>query len=246
MVTGAGSGIGRAIAMVLAAQGARVAVLDLSQEAANATAATITAAGGEAQPFLCDVTNGAALREIMAEAAGSRLDVLVNSAGISSIGTVESTTEAEMDRLFAVNVKGVHLSMQAALPYMKTAGGSIINMASVAAMVALPDRFAYSMSKGAVLMMTYSAARDLLPYQIRVNAISPARVHTPFVDQYLARHYPGQEEEMYRKLAATQPIGRMGTPVEIAALALYLASDEASFVTGSNFPIDGGFVNLNT
>ena len=136
--------------------------------------------------------------------------------------------------------------MHVAVPLMKQGeGGSIINMASVVSSVGIPERFAYSMSKGAVLTMTYSAAKDCLPYNIRVNCIAPARVHTPFVDGYLAQNYPGQEAEMFDKLAQTQPIGRMGEPDEIAALIVYLASDEASFITGSNIPIDGGFVTLN-
>jgi 2-keto-3-deoxy-L-fuconate dehydrogenase len=248
VVTGAGSGIGEQIALTLARQGAEVHVLEVRQAAAEQTVAQITAQGGRAHAHGCDVTDLAALQASMEAAAASqgRLDILVNNAGIAHIGSVETTAEADFDRVCQVNVKGVYLCMQAALPYMKAQGGSIINMASIASLIGLPDRFAYSMSKGAVLLMTYSAAKDLLPYQIRVNAVSPARVHTPFVDGFLAQNYPGREKEMYDQLAATQPIGRMGKPEEIAALVLYLASDEAGFVTGTNFPIDGGFTTLNT
>ncbi|GAB4413090.1 MAG: SDR family oxidoreductase [Bacteroidia bacterium] len=247
IVTGAGSGIGRAIARTLAARGAVVHVFDIDAAQAAAVVAGIAADGGQAQAHACDVTDAAALRAAFGGALSDRrLDILVNNAGIAHVGTVETTSEADFDRLYAVNVKGVFLCMQTALPYLKVGGGAIVNLASIAAMVGLPDRFAYSMTKGAVLLMTLTAARDLLPYRIRVNAVSPARIHTPFVDGFLARNYPGREAEMYDKLAATQPVGRMGTPEEVAALVLYLVSDEAAFVTGSNYPIDGGFINLNT
>ena len=176
----------------------------------------------------------------------SPLDILVNNAGVAHIGTVETTAEADFDRLFSVNVKGVYNCIRAAVPLMKQrGGGSILNMASIAALVGLPDRFAYSMTKGAVLAMTIATARDYVKDNIRVNSISPARVHTPFVDGFLAKNYPGREAEMFEKLSQTQPIGRMATPDEIAHLALYLCSDEAAFVTGTDYPIDGGFIKLN-
>lgn len=248
VITGGGSGIGQAIAQTYAERGAHVFVLELHADKAADTLAQIQAAGGKAEAISCDVADKASVDAAMQQvgAATGRVDILVNNAGISHIGTVEHTTEAEFDRVVGVNVKGVFLCMQAAIPYMKEQGGSIINMASIASFVGLPDRFAYSMSKGAVWLMTLTAAKDLLPYNIRVNAISPARVHTPFVDQFLSTNYPGKEAEMLEQLAATQPLGRLGKPEEIAALALYLASDEASFATGSNFPLDGGFVYLNT
>jgi NAD(P)-dependent dehydrogenase (short-subunit alcohol dehydrogenase family) len=174
------------------------------------------------------------------------IDVLVNNAGIAHIGTVESTAEADFDRLFSVNVKGVFNCTKACIPYMKNAGkAAIVNMASIAGSIGIKDRFAYSMTKGAVLAMTYSIAKDFLEYNIRCNSISPARVHTPFVDGFISKNYPGQEKEMFEKLSKTQPIGRMGTPEEIAALALYLSSDEAGFITGTDYPIDGGFIKLN-
>jgi NAD(P)-dependent dehydrogenase (short-subunit alcohol dehydrogenase family) len=246
VVTGAGSGIGRAIALRFAAEGAGVAVLDVQDAAGEAVAAEAERAGGRAAYFRCDV---AAQREVLetfsaVEDRLGPLDVLVNNAGISHVGTVESTTEAELDRVYAVNVKGVYNCLHAAVPAMKGRGGAILNLASVLSTVGTTDRFAYAMSKGAVLTMTYSVAADYVRQGIRCNAIAPGRVHTPFVDGYLARNYPGREAEMFEKLSLTQPIGRMGTPEEIARLALFLCSDDAAFITGSNFPIDGGFATL--
>jgi NAD(P)-dependent dehydrogenase (short-subunit alcohol dehydrogenase family) len=177
--------------------------------------------------------------------AESHLDILVNNAGISHIGNLQNTSEEDFDRVFSVNVKGMYNCMCAAVPQMMSNGGGIIlNMASIAGTSGLADRFAYSMSKGAVVAMTYSVAKDYLAHNIRCNCISPARVHTPFVDGYLSRTYPGREKEMFEKLEKSQPIGRMGKPEEIAALVLYLCSDEASFITGSDIPIDGGFQTL--
>jgi NAD(P)-dependent dehydrogenase (short-subunit alcohol dehydrogenase family) len=174
-------------------------------------------------------------------AESGRIDILVNNAGIAHIGTVESTTEADLDRIYSVNVKGVHLCSQAAVPAMvKEGGGVILNLASIASLIGLTDRFAYSMSKGAVLTMTRSIAVDYVKQGIRCNCICPARVHTPFVDGYLRDTYPGREEEMFKQLSEYQPIGRMAEPDEVAALALYLCSDEASFITGQAYPIDGG------
>lgn len=246
IVTGGGSGIGRAISLLFAREGARVAVLDVQAEGAEATVREAESAGGLAAFFRCDVSRAAEVRDTFAAVAErfGPVNVLVNNAGISHVGTVETTTEEDMDRLFAVNVKGVFHCLQAAVAAMKGRGGVILNLASVASMIGIPDRFAYAMSKGAVLTMTYSVAADYVREGIRCNSIAPGRVHTPFVDGFLARNYPGREAEMFEKLAKTQPIGRMGTPEEIAALALFLCSDDASFITGSNFPIDGGFVNL--
>ena len=176
-----------------------------------------------------------------------RIDILVNSAGVSHIGTAESTSEADFDRLYNVNVKGVYNCLHAAIPVMKkNKGGVILNMCSIAATVGLSDRFAYSMTKGAVYSMTFSVAKDYIRENIRCNCISPARVHTPFVDGFLKKNYPGKEQEMFEKLSKTQPIGRMARPEEIAGLILYLCSDEASFITGCDYPIDGGFIKLNT
>jgi 2-keto-3-deoxy-L-fuconate dehydrogenase len=247
VVTGGGSGIGRAIALKFAGHGASVRVLDLNLGDAEDTCKEIAAASGNAEAYVCDVTDQNQVKETFAKLASKGpLSILVNNAGISHIGTVESTTEADFDRIFRVNVKGAYNCTQAAVGHMKANGGGVIlNMASIAGSVGLADRFAYSMSKGAVIAMTYSVARDYLVHKIRCNCISPARVHTPFVDNYLHKTYPGRESEMFEKLSQTQPIGRMAEPREVASLAVYLCSDEASFITGSNYPIDGGFLNLH-
>ena len=230
IVTGGSSGIGQAIARRFTAAGARVAVVDIADGAA----------------FRCDVSRQAGVlrtfREIQQQLAPP--DILVNSAGVAHVGNLEQTSEEEFDRLYAVNVKGVYNCMKAALPAMKDRGGVILNLASVASSIGLADRFAYSMTKGAVLTMTYSVARDYVAHKIRCNCIAPARVHTPFVDGFVAKNYPGREREMMEQLARSQPIGRMGRPEEIAELALFLCSDAASFITGSNYAIDGGFVTL--
>jgi NAD(P)-dependent dehydrogenase (short-subunit alcohol dehydrogenase family) len=247
IVTGGGSGIGQAIALAFAASGARVAVLDLD---AGETIQRIAAACGPhtARFVQCDVTRQGAVTEAFGEVAAryGDPDILVNSAGVAHIGTVETTTEEDFDRVYSVNVKGVYNCLRAGVLTMKDRGGVILNIASVVSTVGIPDRFAYSMSKGAVLTMTLSVACDYVARGIRCNAISPGRVHTPFVDGYLAKTYPGREAEMFDKLSRTQPIGRMGTPMEIADLALFLCSDAAAFITGANYAIDGGFVSLKT
>jgi 2-keto-3-deoxy-L-fuconate dehydrogenase len=231
IITGGASGIGLAIAKLFDRQGATVHVLDLNSE-----------------QHKVDITDQGAVKKTIDTIAGKgTIDILVNNAGIAHIGTVETTTEKDIDKILAVNVKGTYNCVQACIPHMKKQGkGVILNMGSIAAMVGLTDRFAYSLSKGAIAGMTISIARDYLKDGIRCNSISPARVHTPFVDGFIAANYPGKEKEIFDKLAASQPIGRMGTPEEIAVLALYLCSDESSFVTGCDYPIDGGFVKLNT
>ncbi|MGA9981234.1 MAG: SDR family oxidoreductase [Candidatus Sulfotelmatobacter sp.] len=246
VVTGAGSGIGQAIALRFAANGAALRILDINGKQAEAVATQIIAAGGKATARACDVTNQPQVRETFQKMfTTERVDILVNNAGISHIGTVESTSEADFDRLFRVNVKGVYNGIYACIGHMKAHGGGVIlNMASIAGSAALADRFAYSMTKGAVVAMTYSVAKDYVQHNIRCNCISPARVHTPFVDDYLHQNYPGREKEMYKKLAKSQPVGRMGEPHEVASLALFLCSDEASFITGVDYPLDGGFFNL--
>jgi NAD(P)-dependent dehydrogenase (short-subunit alcohol dehydrogenase family) len=243
VVTGGGSGIGQAIALLFARQGAQVAVLDLNEEGAAQTVHEIEKGGGKGRFHRCDVSSTESVRDVFGAIA--KVHILVNSAGVSHIGRLETTTEADFDRVFRVNVKGVFNAMQAALPKMQENGGGVIlNLASVAATVGIADRFAYSMTKGAVVSMTLSVARDYLDQGIRCNCISPGRVHTPFVDDFLRKNYPGQEREMFEKLSKAQPIGRMGTPAEMASLALYLCSDEAGFVTGTDYPIDGGFTHL--
>lgn len=239
LVTGAGSGIGRALAERFAAEGASVTVLDYGRDAAEAVASAIREQGGRAEAAACDVSDAEDVRAVFASLP--QLDILVNNAGIAHIGTATSTQPADFDRVYAVNVKGVYHCLHFGLPrLLEQKGGVVLNVASIASKVGLPDRFAYSMTKGAVLSMTLSVARDYVAQGIRCNCICPARVHTPFVDGFLARTYPGREAEMFAKLAAAQPVGRMGEPAEIAALAAFLCSPEASFITGSAYDIDGG------
>ena len=245
VVTGAGSGIGQAIASTFARNGARVFALDRDLKAASGTVESIRAAGGAASAIDCDVAIAdsveAAFARIDSDKNSQRVDILINNAGIANIGTVENTSEADFDRVYSVNVKGMFLCSRAAVRRMLASGGGVIlNLASIASLIGLTDRFAYSMSKGAVLTMTRSIAVDYVKRGIRCNCICPARVHTPFVDGYLRATYPGREAEMFKQLSEYQPLGRMGTPEEVAALALYLCSDEASFITGQAYPIDGG------
>lgn len=246
VITGAGSGIGLAIARAFARQGATVHILDRDEAAGRAAVAEIAEGGGHATAHGCDVADAKSVEGVFATilAEGS-IDILVNNAGIAHVGSLATTTEEDLDRILRVNVKGVYLCMRAVLPHLRERrGGVILNMCSIAAIVGLTDRFAYSTSKGAVLSMTLSVARDYLKEGIRCNAISPARVHTPFVDGFVAKNYPGREAEMMAKLSAAQPIGRMAEPEEVANLAVYLCSDEASFVTGMNYCLDGGYMNL--
>jgi len=244
VVTGGGSGIGKAVAILFARQGAQVHVIDRNEEACDATVKEIQHANGKAFKHACDVTIQQQVKDVFNEI--DKIDIVVNSAGVSHIGNVESTTESDFDRVYSVNVKGVYNCMQAAVSIMyKNKSGIILNLASIANNVGLQDRFAYSMSKGAVYAMTLSVARDYIDKGIRCNCISPARVHTPFVDDFIKKNYPGKEAEMFEKLSKSQPIGRMAKPEEIAALILYLCSDEASFITGCDYPIDGGFITLN-
>ena len=246
IVTGGGSGIGKAISIALAGNGAHVHILELQEELARDTISEITMADGQVTSHTCNVAEQEQVKNVISAISESGpIDILVNNAGIAHIGNVENTEEEDLDNIYDVNIKGVYNCIHTVIPYMKEKGGVIINMASVGGTVGLNDRFAYSMSKGAVLTMTYSVAKDYLDYGVRCNSISPGRVHTPFVDGFIAKNYPGREKEMFEKLSKTQPIGRMGTPEEIGDLALYLCSDEASFITGTDFPIDGGFIKLN-
>lgn len=244
-ITGGGSGIGRAVAKVFSKQGASVHIIDVSAESAQKVADEVESAGGQAFAYACDVSDQQQVNEVFQRIA--QINILVNNAGIAHVGNVENTTEEDFERVFRVNVKGVYNCLHAVVPMMKANGGGVIvNLSSIAALVGLSDRFAYSMSKGAVHAMSLSVARDFLHANIRSNTISPARVHTPFVDGFIAKNYPGKEQEMFEKLSKSQPVGRMGTVEEIANLILYLSSDEASFITGNDYSIDGGFVKLNT
>ncbi len=245
VVTGAGSGIGKAIAEMFAKQGAVVHILELNETNAQQVVEGINASGSSSFAHGCDVGSQQNVREIFT--AIGKMNILVNCAGIAHVGKADTTSEADFDKVYNVNVKGTYNCLHEALPIFKSNGGGIIlNVASIAAWVGLADRFAYSMSKGAVFAMTLSVAKDYLADNIRCNSISPARVHTPFVDGFISKNYPGKEKEMFDKLSKSQPIGRMGKVEEIAALALYLCSSEAGFVTGMDYPIDGGFIKLNS
>lgn len=238
IVTGGASGIGKAIAEKFISEGAKVYVLDLNSIEENE----------HTHFYACDVSDHKQVGQIITEIVrGGPVDILVNNAGIGFVGNITNTSEADMDRLFNINVKGIYNCMHACIPSMVDRGGGVIlNMASVAASVGISERFAYSMTKGAVRAMTFSVAKDYLDQNIRCNCVSPARIHTPFVDAYLSKNYPGKEKEMFDNLSKTQPIGRMGKPEEVADLAAFLCSDEAAFITGMDYPIDGGFIKLNT
>ncbi|MBB6542884.1 SDR family NAD(P)-dependent oxidoreductase [Thalassotalea piscium] len=247
LVTGGASGIGKSICLRLAQKKMKILVVDLNLEAAKQTTKEIIDSGGTAEAYAVDVSNNAQIVELCKSINEKHpIDILVNNAGIAHIGNIENTQESDLDRLYNINVKGVYNCIYGVIESMKAQkSGVIINMASIAASVGITDRFAYSMTKGAVLTMTYSVARDYIDDGIRCNCISPGRVHTPFVDNFIEKNYPDNQAEMFEKLSKSQPIGRMGTPDEIAALVDYLCSDDAAFITGSNFPIDGGFVTLN-
>lgn len=243
-ITGGGSGIGKAVAKIFAKQGATVHIIDMSADNIIAAVSEIEQEGGKAFPHSCDVSNQDQVKAIFEQIP--TLNILVNNAGVAHIGNAENTKEEDFNRLFNVNVKGVYNCIHSAIPLFKNnAGGAIVNLSSIAALVGITDRFAYSMTKGAVNAMTLSVARDYLQHNIRCNSVSPARVHTPFVDGFIKKNYPGNEAEMFDKLSKSQPIGRMGAVEEVANLILYLVSDEASFITGNDYPIDGGFLKLN-
>ena len=244
VITGGGSGIGKAMSILFAAQGAEVHIIELNTQAAIDTVNEIVAKNGSATSHTCDISNQQQVIETFS--AIKNINILINNAGIAHIGRADTTSEADFDRIYNVNIKGAYNCLFAGIPLLKANGGGVIlNTASIAAHVGITDRFAYSTSKGAIHAMTLSVARDYLAENIRCNCISPARVHTPFVDGFIAKNYAGQEAEIFEKLSKTQPIGRMAQPVEIAALALYLCSDEAGFITGCDYPIDGGFITLN-
>lgn len=244
IVTGGGSGIGKAIAQLFAQEGAYVHILDLNADGAKLVVDDIVSAGGQAKQHACNVAAQADVIRIVKSIG--QVDILVNNAGIAHVGNLEKCSTEDFERVFNVNVKGAYNALYAVIPVMKAHGGGVVlNLASIAAVVGITDRFAYSMSKGAIYAMSMSVARDYMADNIRSNSISPARVHTPFVDGFIAKNYPGQEGEMFDKLSESQPIGRMAKPEEIATLALFLCSDEAGFITGNDYPIDGGFIKLN-
>ena len=246
IVTGGSSGIGLSIVSLFHKQGAIVDIFDLQKPSKE----VIESMGFDKTTVHfheVDITNQQEVKEIVSLISiQRRIGILINNAGIAHIGNAVTTSEEDFQKIFNVNVKGAYNCMNACLPFMEEQGeGIIINMASIAATLGITERFAYSMSKGAILSMTLSVARDFIKKGIRCNCISPARVHTPFVDGFITKHYPGKEQEMFEKLSASQPIGRMGQPDEIAALAFYLCSKQASFITGCDYPIDGGFTRLN-
>ena len=247
LITGGGSGIGKAISLTFARQGAKVHILDYNLETAKQTAEEIILKGALADVYKCDVASQSSVTKIVAQITKNEpIHILINNAGIAHVGNIEDVEEEDLDRLYNVNIKGVYNCTKACIPVMKkNKRGVILNLASIASSVGVSDRFAYSMTKGAVLAMTYSVAKDYIGHGIRCNCISPARIHTPFVDGFIKKNYPENQKEMFDKLSKTQPIGRMGTPEEVASLALYLCSEEASFITGTDFPIDGGFIKLN-
>ena len=248
IVTGGSSGIGKAIVQKFAMEGTKIHILDLHESSDWESNASAKLDSGEIVLHTCDVSDRHQVSEITSQILRKdKINILVNNAGISHVGTIEQTSEEDLDRLINVNIRGVVNCSRACISHMKQIGGGVIlNIASIGASVGLSERFAYSMTKGAVVTMTYSIAKDYIFFGIRCNSISPARIHTPFVDGFLKKNYPGKENEMFDKLAKSQPIGRMGTPDEVAELAYFLCSEKASFITGTDYPIDGGFLKLNT
>ncbi len=247
IVTGGASGIGRAITEKFASKAAYVHVLELNIDNTEELVSDIESKGGKIKIHKCNVANFDEVKSVVDNIINEvkNIDILVNNAGIAHVGNLSNTSEADLDRLYNVNIKGAFNCMHACIDNMISKGGVILNMASIAGSVGIEDRFAYSMTKGAVLAMTYSVAKDYIDAGIRCNSISPARIHTPFVDGFVKKNYPDKVDEVFDKLAKTQPIGRMGKPEEVANLALFLCSDEAGFITGTDYPIDGGFIRLN-
>ena len=240
LVTGGASGIGEATVKELTRAGAFVWIADINASAAQAPAASV----GSAQAIPLDVTAPDSIASVLALVR--RLDILVNNAGIGHVGSIEATEPADFDRLLNVNVRAVYLVTRAFLPLLLSAetesgrSGTIINIASVAGLVGIKQRFAYCTTKGAVIAMTRQLAVEY-PKTLRVNAICPGTVETPFVEGYLEKFHRDNKDEVRAELRARQPIGRLGQPEEIASMVRYLASDEASFITGSLFNIDGGW-----
>lgn len=247
IITGGASGIGLAIAKLFAAEGAAVEIMDRNVDEMNKAVAEIAAAGGVASAVACDVADHKQVEELINEihARRGRIDILVNNAGIAHVGNALTTTPEDFERVQRVNVFGPANCLRSTLKHMVADGGGVIlNLASCVSVMAINDRFAYSTSKGAVLAMTYAVAKDFLANNIRCNALLPGRVHTPFVDGFIAKNYPGREAEMFEKLSKAQPIGRMAQPEEMAYAALFLCSDEAAFITGTGLPVDGGTLTI--
>ena len=247
VITGGSSGIGKSIALNFIESGAKTFVLDINKINNEDFKLDSEKNKNNLHFIKCDVSKYSEVKYCFNKILKlNNIDILVNSAGIAHIGNIELVTEKDMDKIYNVNIKGIFNCIKSSIKNMKTQkSGVIINIASVASSLGIFDRFAYSMSKGAVLTMTYSIAKDYLKYNIRCNSISPARVHTKFVDDFIKKNYKGREKETFKKLSSSQPIGRMAKPEEIANLALFLASNESSFITGSNYTIDGGFTKLN-
>ncbi|HZD01477.1 MAG TPA: SDR family NAD(P)-dependent oxidoreductase [Actinomycetes bacterium] len=243
LVTGAGSGIGRAAARRFAAEGAAVGVLDVRLDAAEETAGKIQAEGGQALAMVADVTDAGQVEAAVARVAAAlgRLDVLYNNAGVSSTGSVAEADEADWDRCLAVNVKGTFLCSRAAVPHLEAAGGgAIVNQGSVAALVGVANFAAYCAAKGAVVALTRSMAVDLAPRRIRVNVLCPGTVLTPLMESLLRARGGGDLDAGMAATVVKYPLGRLGAPEEIAAAAVFLASDDASFFTGAVITADGG------
>jgi 2-keto-3-deoxy-L-fuconate dehydrogenase len=234
LVTGGASGIGEQACRVLTAAGATVTVVDVDRARTEALAAELPGASA----IVCDISDEAAVASSIATVPA--LDILINSAGIGLVGGIEETALADFQRLFRVNVDGTFLTTRALLPQLLASRGSIVNIGSVAGLIGVKRRYAYCATKGAIVAMTRQLAVDY-PTQLRVNCICPGTVESPFVEGYLDKYHSHEKEEVRAQLHARQPIGRMGRPIEIAHMALYLCSAEAEFVNGSVITIDGGW-----
>jgi len=250
VVTGAASGIGFSVCDVFLQAGAAVHVLDIAKDAAEKAVSKLKSnhPGAVAVAHACDVADEASVEAAFSAvcSTGARIDILVCNAGISAVGDVLKCTAEDLDRVYRVNVRGVFFCLKSGCKRMLSdgKGGRIVNLASIASLIGLADRFAYGTTKGAVLAMTRAVACDYAKQNIRCNAVCPGRVHTPFVDGYLKKNYPGREAEVFKTLSEWHPMARMGQPEEVAALILYLVSDEAGFCTGAAYPIDGGRSSL--